>query len=103
MNFIDEQNLKKVKRGVYIINTGRGQLVNESAISKALKDKRIAGYATDVLSKEPAEKDNPLLASTAVITPHIAWQTYEARKRLMDIACANVKAFIDGKVINQVN
>ena len=103
LNFIDEQNLKKMKRGVYIINTGRGQLVNESAISKALKDKKIAGYATDVLSKEPAEKDNPLLDSTAVITPHIAWQTYEARKRLMDIACANVKAFIDGKVINQVN
>lgn len=102
-NFVDEDSIKIMKRGVFIINTGRGQLVNEEAISKALKDKKIAGYATDVLSKEPAEKDNPLLASNAVITPHIAWQTYEARKRLMEIACANVKSFIDGKVINQVN
>ena len=103
LNFIDEDSLKKVKTGVFIINTGRGQLVDEKAITKALKNKKVSGYATDVLSKEPADKDNPLLSSNAVITPHIAWQTYEARKRLMDIACANVKAFIEGKVINQVN
>lgn len=103
LNFIDEDSLKKVKTGVFIINTGRGQLVDEKAITKALKNKKLSGYATDVLSKEPADKDNPLLSSNAVITPHIAWQTYEARKRLMDIACANVKAFIEGKVINQVN
>lgn len=103
LNFIDEDSLKKVKTGVFIINTGRGQLVDEKAIAKALKNKKVSGYATDVLSKEPADKGNPLLSSNAVITPHIAWQTYEARKRLMDIACANVKAFIEGKVINQVS
>ncbi|MGP1437729.1 MAG: D-2-hydroxyacid dehydrogenase [Treponema sp.] len=102
-NFIDESSIKKLKTGAYIINTGRGPLIDENAIAKALKDKKIAGYATDVLSKEPAENNNPLLKSDAIITPHIAWQTYEARKRLMDIACSNVKAFIDGKVINQVN
>lgn len=103
LNFIDEDSLKKVKTGVFVINTGRGQLVDEKAIAKALKNKKVSGYATDVLSKEPADKGNPLLSSNAVITPHIAWQTYEARKRLMDVACANVKAFIEGKVINQVN
>lgn len=103
LNFIDEDSLKKVKKGVFIINTGRGQLVDENAITSALKNGKVAGYATDVLSKEPAEKNNPLLASNAVITPHIAWQTYDARKRLMDIACANVKAFIEGRIINQVN
>ena len=103
LNFIDEDSLKKVKKGVFIINTGRGQLVDENAITSALKNGKVAGYATDVLSKEPAEKDNPLLASNAVITPHIAWQTYDARKRLMDVACANVKAFIEGRIINQVN
>ena len=103
LNFIDEDSLKKMKKGVFIINTGRGQLVDENAITKALKDKKVQGYATDVLSKEPAEKNNPLITSSAVITPHIAWQTYEARKRLMEIACANVKAFIEGNVINQVN
>lgn len=103
LNFIDENSLKKTKKGVYIINTGRGQLVDELAIAKALKDRKLAGYATDVLSKEPAEKNNPLLSSNAIITPHIAWQTYEARKRLMDIACANVKGFIEGNIINRVN
>ena len=103
LNFIDEDSLKKMKKGVFIINTGRGQLVDENAITKALKDKKVQGYATDVLSREPAEKSNPLITSSAIITPHIAWQTYEARKRLMEIACANVKAFIEGNVINQVN
>ena len=103
LNFIDEDSLKKVKKGVFIINTGRGQLVDENAITSALKNGKVAGYATDVLSKEPAEKNNPLLTSNAVITPHIAWQTYDARKRLMDVACANVKAFIEGRIINQVN
>lgn len=103
LNFIDESSLKKMKKGVFIVNTGRGQLVDENAITKALKDKKVSGYATDVLSKEPAEENNPLLASSAVITPHIAWQTYEARKRLMEIACSNVKAFIEGKVVNQVS
>ena len=103
LNFIDEDSLKKVKKGVFIINTGRGQLVDENAITSALKNGKVAGYATDVLSKEPAEKNNPLLTSNAVITPHIAWQTYDARKRLMDIACANIKAFIEGRIINQVN
>ena len=103
LNFIDEDSLKKVKKGVFIINTGRGQLVDENAITSALKNGKVAGYATDVLSKEPVEKNNPLLTSNAVITPHIAWQTYDARKRLMDVACANVKAFIEGRIINQVN
>lgn len=103
LNFIDEDSLQKVKKGVFIINTGRGQLVDENAITSALKNGKVAGYATDVLSKEPAEKNNPLLTSNAVITPHIAWQTYDARKRLMDIACANIKAFIEGRIINQVN
>ena len=103
INFIDEKALELVKQSVYIINTGRGQLVNENAIINALRNKKIAGYATDVLSKEPCEKENPLLNSSSIITPHIAWQTYEARKRLMDIAYQNVKAFIEGKAINMVN
>lgn len=101
-NFINATSIKMLKKTSYVINTGRGGLVDELSISQALKEGRIAGYATDVLSREPAEKENPLLASSAVITPHIAWQTYEARKRLMDIAVKNVKAFIEGKPINRI-
>lgn len=101
-NFIDDSSIATMKKTAFIINTGRGGLVDECAVAKALDKKQIAGYATDVLSKEPPLESNPLLKSSAVITPHIAWQTYEARKRLMKIAVANVEAFIEGSPINVV-
>ncbi len=101
--FIDADALDNVKKSVYIVNTGRGGLVEEKAIVSALEEGRIQGYATDVLSVEPCTTDCCLLNSKAIITPHIAWQTYEARKRLMDIAIQNIKAFIDGKPINVVS
>lgn len=102
-NFINEDALAMMKNTACLINTGRGGLVEEEAVAKALNIKRIAGYATDVLSAEPAKQSNPLLSSPAVITPHIAWQTREARERLMHIAVANVHAFLDGKPINMVS
>lgn len=102
-NFIDDDAISKLKKTVFIVNTGRGGLIDEWAVAKALNGGLIAGYATDVLSKEPAIKENPLLQSSSIITPHIAWQTYEARERLMKIAVANVDAFIKGKPINTVN
>lgn len=102
-NFIDADSIARIKKTAFIINTGRGDLVDECVVAKALIEKRIAGYATDVLSKEPPLRSNPLIDSSAVITPHIAWQTYEARKRLMKIAVANVDAFIKGAPINVVS
>lgn len=96
--------LKKNKKTSIIINTGRGPLINEKDAAEALKEKRLAGLACDVLSVEPPAKDNPLLkAPNCIITPHIAWQTFEARERLIKTAAANVKAFIAGKEINRVN
>ena len=102
-NFIDETAIKQMKKNAYIINTGRGGLIDEVAMAKALKEGMIQGYATDVLSCEPPRKDCPLLNTKAVITPHIAWQTYEARARLLDIAIANIKAFLSGNPINVVS
>lgn len=101
-NFINAETISMMKKTAFIINTGRGGLVDEDSVAQALREERIAGYATDVLSKEPPLKTNPLLDSSAVITPHIAWQTHEARVRLMKIAVENVDAFIKGKPINVV-
>lgn len=101
---INAESLKKMKRGAILINTGRGPLVNESDVAEALKIGQLGAYGADVMCQEPPMADNPLFsAPNAFITPHIAWATYEARTRLMQIAVDNVKAFINGKPINVVN
>jgi glycerate dehydrogenase len=87
-----------------LINTGRGDLIDEEAVAEALQEGYLGGFAADVLSREPPPEDNPLLsAPNTFITPHIAWATAEARQRLLDIAIANIKAFQDGAPQNQVN
>ena len=58
----------------------------------------------DVVSVEPIRPDNPLLsAPNCLITPHIAWATAEARRRLMDATVANIAAFLEGRPVNVVN
>lgn len=101
---VNVESIAKMKKGAIIINTGRGPLVNEQDVADALQSGQLAGYGADVLAVEPPPADNPLLhAPNAFITPHIAWATLEARTRLMDIATANVRAFLDGKPQNVVS
>lgn len=102
--FINEKTLSKMKSTAFLINTGRGPLLNEQDVANALNQGLIAGVGLDVLSVEPAKADNPLpQAKNCFITPHIAWATFEARQRLMQIAINNLKAFIQNKPINVVN
>ena len=101
---IRAETINKMKRGAFIINTGRGPLVNENDVADALRSGQLGAYGADVLSCEPPTADNPLLhAPNAFITPHIAWATKEARIRLIDIAAKNIKAFLEGNPINVVN
>ena len=100
---INERALALMKPTAVLINTGRGGLVDERALAAALHEKRIAGAAVDVLSSEPPAADNPLLsAPNVVITPHIAWTTQEARKRLISEAAKNLQAFLQGQRRNRV-
>ena len=102
--FINKDTIEKMKSTAFLVNTGRGPLVNEQDLANALNSGKIAGAGLDVLSIEPALKSNPLpFAKNCFITPHIAWATFEARTRLMNIATENLKAFIDGNPQNVVN
>lgn len=101
---INSETLRKMKPSAILINTGRGGLVSEKDLADALNEGIIAGYGADVLSEEPANDKNPLItAKNCYLTPHIAWATVEARKRLVEICVENVKAFLDGTPKNQVN
>lgn len=102
--FINHESLAKMKPSLYLINTGRGPLIDEEALAGALARGVIAGYGGDVLSTEPPSRGNPLLsAPNAVITPHMAWASVESRTRLMHIVAANVRAFLAGRPENVVN
>src|SRR5262249_32342556 len=101
---VNAQRLGWMKPGAFLINTGRGPLVNEAALADALNSGRIAGAGLDVLSVEPPSADNPLLtAKNCIITPHIGWATAAARARLMKVAIENVRAFLSGRPQNVVN
>lgn len=102
--FINKAAFEKMKPAVFIVNTGRGPLINENDLADALNTGRIAGAGLDVLSVEPPRPDNPLVgAKNCFITPHIAWATLEARTRLMNVAAENLKAFLEGNLQNVVN
>ena len=101
---IDAAAIARMKPGVLLINTARGQLVVEQDLADALNSGRVGGAALDVLSTEPPLADNPLLtASNCLVTPHIAWATKEARARIMATAAENLEKFVAGAVQNVVN
>jgi glycerate dehydrogenase len=101
---INTTTIAWMKPTAFLINTGRGALIDEAALADALRARRIAGAGLDVLSTEPPSKDNPLLAApNCIITPHLAWATLAARRRLLEIAVENVRAFLAGKPQNVVN
>lgn len=100
---VNKENINKMKNGVIIINTSRGPLVVEEDLRDALNSGKVYAAGLDVVSSEPIKMNNPLLqAQNCFLTPHIAWAPKESRKRLMDIAVANLEAFITGKPINIV-
>jgi glycerate dehydrogenase len=101
--FVDRALLERMRRTAFLINTARGALIDEEALAVALTNGEIAGAAVDVVSDEPIRDDNPLLASDrCIITPHIAWATLSARRRLMETTAANVRHFLNNQSINTV-
>ncbi|WP_205509804.1 D-2-hydroxyacid dehydrogenase [Longitalea arenae] len=102
--FVNAELISRMKASAFIINTARGQLINEQDLANALNNGRIAGAGLDVLSTEPPNALNPLLnAKNCIITPHNAWVSREARKRVMAVTVANIEAFLNNKPMNKVN
>jgi glycerate dehydrogenase len=100
---VNRELLARMRQGAFLINTSRGGLVDEFALAEALRSGQIAGAAVDVVSSEPIRPDNPLLlAPNCLITPHMAWTTLAARRRVMETTAANVAAFLAGKPQNDV-
>lgn len=101
---INRNSLQTMKNGAILINTSRGPVINEADVADALNSGKLSGAGMDVVSVEPIKADNPLLtAKNCIITPHIAWATFEARKRLMDITISNLNAFLKGEPVSVVN
>ncbi|MFD0965869.1 2-hydroxyacid dehydrogenase [Seminibacterium arietis] len=102
-DLINADTLKLMKPTAYLINTGRGPLVNEQALVEALQNNTIAAAAIDVMVKEPPEKDNLLLQAAKtlpnlIITPHIAWASNQAVDILVKKLCKNIEDFVvEGK------
>ena len=98
-NLISAETLALMKPTAYLINTGRGPLVDEAALLEALENGKIAGAALDVLVKEPPEKDNPLIQAAKrlpnlLITPHIAWASDSAVTTLVNKVAQNIEDFV---------
>ena len=101
---INKDSLAQMKNKSLLINTGRGGLIDEDVLANALNNEQIAGVGLDVLTSEPPQENNPLLqAKNCIITPHIAWATYAARKRLIETVINSLSGFIDGTPINVVS
>lgn len=103
---IGEAELRKMKKTAILLNLGRGPIIEEHALTKALKEDWIQGAGLDVLSKEPMIAENPLFeiqdSNKLIITPHIAWATVEARRRVTEEVYENIVAFYKGEERNIV-
>jgi D-3-phosphoglycerate dehydrogenase len=100
-HIIDEARFREMKPTAYLINTARGELIDEQALQHALETGRIGGAALDVLEHEPPPSEHPLRRS-AVITPHCAWYTERSQQVLREKACAEVIRVLRGGVPRNV-
>lgn len=105
-NLMNYEAFCQMKPNSILINVGRGPIVNEGDLVRALNENRIGGAGLDVVCREPIPQDSPLLqiqdSTKLIVTPHIAWATFEARTRLLDEVYENIAAFLSGKERNVI-
>jgi glycerate dehydrogenase len=106
MHLIGEKELKMMKRTAYIVNVGRGAVIDEKALAEAIDNGIIGGAALDVFTTEPPEATSPIMnvknKERIVYTPHTAWSSVEARTRCISMTADNIDAFVKGESRNDV-
>jgi glycerate dehydrogenase len=107
-SLINEQSLSWMKPTAFLINTARGALIDEPALIEALREKKLAAAALDVISREPPPADHPIIRAAheldnLLVTPHTAWSARESRERLLKEVEENISAFLQGQPRNIVN
>lgn len=101
--FVSMSLLRTMRKSALLINTARGQLIREEDLAIALREGVLRGAALDVLSQEPPSENNPLIsAPNCIVTPHNAWVSIEARRRIMDETFENIESFLRGQPRNPV-
>ena len=101
---INSETIAKMKDGAILLNTSRGQVIDEVAVSDALRSGKLRGAAMDVVSEEPISPTNPLLtAPNCIITPHMAWAPVETRQRILDTTVQSIRGFLNNSPVNVVN
>jgi glycerate dehydrogenase len=100
-NLITLRELSLMKPTSLIVNVGRGGIIDEADLAKAVDTNLFAGAAVDVFSSEPLPKDNPLMSvqnkEKLILTPHIAWASIEARATMVESVAKNIQGFLNGK------
>lgn len=101
---INAKTIVKMKDGAILLNTARGQIIDEHAVADALKSGKLRGAAMDVVSVEPISPTNPLLtAPNCIITPHMAWAPLETRQRILDTTVESIRGYLNKQPKNVVN
>ena len=106
-NLINKERISQMKPGAVVVNTARGLVTDEKALCEAVKNGRIAGFGTDVYSKEPFDEESPFFEikdhPNVCFTPHMAWGTVEARNRCFDEMIKNTHSFLNGEKRNRID
>ena len=102
---LDRAALDRMKPGAILINTGRGEVVDQAALVEALRSERVAAAGLDVFATEPVARDDPILSlDNVVLAPHVAWQTRETLERSIAVATENCRRLrLDEPLLHQVN
>jgi glyoxylate reductase len=104
-HMIDESKIKLMKKSAFIINTSRGQVINEQHLIRALRNNVIAGAGLDVYESEPISRSNPLTQfAQIVLLPHIGSATFKTRSKMAEVAANNIVNFFNGRgIVHKIN